>query len=162
VDSAVHACDPQSIVDLDALASLTGGVKEARFGGELATSLPSELEPPAGCTRPGGGGGYERVHRFTVPVGPTARLVASTAQAGTNPQLDTVIYLRSGCLDSGALACNDDAEAPGSRPLASAISIDLAGGTTVYVIVDGFDRFALGAYELDVRAGPVPADAGAP
>jgi hypothetical protein len=162
VDSAVHACDPSSIVDLDALAGLAGGVKEARFRGALQSSLPSELEPPAGCARPGGGGGYERVHRFTVPVGPTARLYASTVQDGTNPQLDTVIYLRSGCLDTGALACNDDAEAPGPRPLASTISLDLAGGTAVYVIVDGFDRYALGAYELDVRAGPIPADAGAP
>jgi hypothetical protein len=158
----MHACDPPSIVDLDGLSSTTAAGKEAHFRGELTSSLPSELEPPADCVRSGGGGGYERVHRFTVPVGPTARLYASTAQDGTNPQLDTVIYLRSGCLDSGALACNDDTPIPGSRPLASTIAIDLAGGTTVYVVVDGFDRYALGAYELDVRAGPVPADAGTP
>jgi hypothetical protein len=148
-----HSCDPAAIVDLDPLAREDGGVREALYLGDL-TGAAAELEPPAGCSS-GPGGGPERVHSFTLPAGPRVRLTADTTESATAAGLDTVVYLRTRCLDpASGLACNDDTTVPSARPLASRAQVELDGGGGVLVVVDGYDPFSFGPYGLRVRAVP--------
>src|SRR5262249_18041927 len=68
---------------------------------------------------------------------------------------DTVLYVRASCADPATeLACNDDIDSPSPRPLASRVSFEVGAGDTLYVVVDGYDGFAAGAYALRVRGVP--------
>jgi hypothetical protein len=120
----------------------------------------SDLDPSSvGCVPAGAGGAPERVHHFTAPSGERVRLVASTVETGTDPLFDTVVYIRTACREPGSeIACNDDASGPSARPRASRASVEVAGGTEVYVVVDGYDVFDAGAYQLRVRAVPALPD----
>jgi hypothetical protein len=152
-DAPPPTCDDPEIVDLDRLAAEDGGVTSAEYHGDTRGHA-SQLEPPPACTS-GAGGAPEVAHRFTVPVGGRFRVTASTAEDGTDPSFDTVVYLRTACSDaSSTVACNDDAAEPGALPLASRASAEVAGATPLYVIVDGLDQFAAGVYALLVRAIP--------
>jgi len=87
-----------------------------------------------------GAGSPDRVYSFTV-ADPTAVDAQSTG-------FDTGLYLRSACGDAGAeLACNDDDEPPGD--FGSHVTATLDPGT-YYLVVDGFDGDAVGAYTLTV------------
>ena len=146
-----HTCDPAAIVDLDPIATTNGGVKEAYFRGDT-TGAARELEPS--CSN-GPGGGPERAHHFTAPSAARVRLTASTDETDTAANYDTVVYVRTMCGNAASeIACNDDDDRPGPRPLASRASVEIAGGTELAVIVDGYDEFAFGAYGLRVRAVP--------
>jgi len=159
-DSALPSCDPAAILDLDGRASEDGGVKEALYMG-TTRGAARELEPPPGCTI-GAGGAPERVHHFTAPSSERVRVLASTDENGTDPNFDTVVYVRTACRDPATVvACNDDALEPGPRPLGSRAAGEVAGGTELYVVVDGVDAFAFGAYALRLWARPALPD-GAP
>src|SRR5262249_1280216 len=149
--------DPAAIVDLDSVATETGGVKEAYFRGDTSGAA-RDLEPAMACSN-GSGGARERAHRFTAPASARVRLTASTDGTDTTPGYDTVLYLRTDCATGATeIARNDATNVPGPRPLGSRASVEVAGGTSLVVIVDGFDEFAAGQYGLRVRAVPALPD----
>ncbi|RMF82979.1 MAG: hypothetical protein D6744_05570, partial [Planctomycetota bacterium] len=74
-----------------------------------------------------------------------------------NSQYDTKLYVYAGtCPDTGnPVACNDDA--CGSDGFKSEITgLSLTGGTTYYIVVDGYSATSFGAYELNVAVGTPP------
>ena len=149
----LHTCDPAAIVDLDGIASESSGVKEAYYVG-TTVGAARDLEPAMACSN-GPGGAPEVAHRFTAPASPRVRVTASTDEPDTGLNYDTVVYLRTNCSDGTTeLACSDDDNQAGSRPLGSRASVEMAGGTSFDVIVDGYDEFSYGAYGLRVRAVP--------
>ena len=156
-DAPPPSCDPAALVDLDPLAAEDGGVKEARFSGDT-TGRATQLEPLPGCSN-GPGGAPERVHRFTAPAGDRLLVLCSTAEPGTSAAFDSVVYVRARCTDGQSqLACNDDTTVPTEVPLASRTAVEVGGGAPLYVVVDGYDPTAFGAYALRVRAVPALPD----
>ncbi|MCA9526871.1 MAG: hypothetical protein KC549_11325, partial [Myxococcales bacterium] len=96
-----------------------------------------------------GGGAGQDVWAFTAPAAG-----AWTMRTVIADNADTVLYVRSFCgLPQTELACNDDA---GS--LASAVTVELEAGETVYIFVDGFAFFDAwrGPYTLVVEPAPQP------
>jgi hypothetical protein len=96
--------------------------------------------PPGTCS--GGGTGPEQTWSFTAPA--AATYTFDTLSAG----FDTVLYVRDGC-GGAVLACNDDLDYP--YVLQSQLTVSLAAGQAVVVVVDGYDAGEFGAYELAVR-----------
>jgi hypothetical protein len=105
----------------------------------MVPGTPTNLASPT-C----GGGGGEAAFQvsFTEP----SVLVATTDLPGT--AMDTVLYLRTDCLDPGSeITCNDDTGAPGVQ--ASTITAILDPGT-YYLVVDAATGISGGAYQLQV------------
>ena len=150
---ASPTCAPASIIDLDSVATEAGGVKTAYYVG-TTVGAARDLEPAMSCSN-GPGGAPERAHHFTAPSSPRVRVIASTDEADTDLNYDTVVYLRASCTDPASqLACSDDDNVPGPRPLGSRASVEMAAGTAFDIIVDGYDEFSFGTYGLRVRAVP--------
>ena len=71
-------------------------------------------------------------------------IVASTANAGTD--FDTVLYVLEVCSDpSSEVACDDD----GGGNALSIASFDAVGGSTYYIVVDGYE--GAGNFELTIE-----------
>jgi hypothetical protein len=80
---------------------------------------------------------------------------------GTDPWVDTVLYVRSECGEGGEeLACNDDSSMT-SGP--SRLSLEVPGGAVIYPVVDGFGDDDAGPVEVtfDFVPMPVASDPGA-
>ncbi len=122
------SCDaPLAITDVGAISGTTLG-----FANDYGAS----------CS---GAGGADVVYTLVPAV--NATLCLSTAGSA----FDTVLSVRSICDDPLAeFACNEDA----NLTLQSEVEIEVTGGVTYYVIVDGFSLSAAGDYVLDVAAGP--------
>ena len=96
-----------------------------------------------------GSTGPERVYRFTLqaPAG-----VVAEARG-----VDTVLYVRSACEESGTeLECNDDSSPPGS--LGSRVALSVLDPGTYYLFVDSLDPSQLGSYTLTVAFDECPSD----
>ena len=88
--------------------------------------------------------GSEAIVRFRAPS--EGSWVIQTL--ATDPGFDTLIYVRTNCLDTGQeLACNDDVE-PGSI-LESRVTVGLMADQTVYIFVDGLDLTPIHELGLD-------------
>ncbi|MBN1946810.1 MAG: trypsin-like peptidase domain-containing protein, partial [Bradymonadales bacterium] len=84
-----------------------------------------------------GGGGADRVYQFTLSE--QRRLVAQASG------FDTLLYLRSSCLDTASeLACNDDATPPGGYGSHIAATLDPG---SYYLFMDGYSS-SVGSYTL--------------
>lgn len=75
------------------------------------------------------------------------RYVFSTESSG----FDTVLTVRDGACDGAPLACEDDSAGLAQQ---SRVSVDLAAGQRVSVIIDGFDAQAVGLYALSISRAP--------
>ena len=89
----------------------------------------------------GGGTAPEHSYSFTAPA--AATYTFSTAGSS----LDTVLYVRSATCNGPQLGCNDDTP-PGQT---SRVTVALAAGQTVVVVVDGFGANS-GTYSLSVTS----------
>lgn len=98
------------------------------------------------------GGGAEVVYQFEVAA-PTAA-VFTTEFAETTA--DTVLYLRTTCLDPATeLVCNDDAD---GMSVASRLEVaELAAGTW-FLVVDGHDVTSEGAFKVQATFGGATPD----
>ncbi len=74
---------------------------------------------------------------------------------------DTKVYIYAGAVTSGSpLACNDDG-CPGSPPASyrsSLAGVALTGGTTYFIVIDGYDAASFGTYDLTITGtavGPI-------
>ena len=72
---------------------------------------------------------------------------------------DTVLYLRFDCAPEAEIDCNDDAE-----DLQSQVTTFVPGGTTILIVVDGYDEEEFGRFILNINAAeggdgvPLPQD----
>jgi subtilisin-like proprotein convertase family protein len=95
----------------------------------------------------GGAGGRDAVYSFVIPGPASKRLAASLTPVdpgGLVPSWDAVLYVTATC-PSGAGECSDLAGVGGVESL----DVGLAPGTW-YLVVDGVDAGAWGAYSLDL------------
>ena len=128
------ACGPNLTVTLLQTQLVTGTLPD----------MPSNLTGGATC----GGGGGEVAFQISL-VNPSV-LVATTDLPGT--VVDTVLYLRTDCVDEGTqLACNDDI---GTGNTASSITAILSPGT-YYLVVDARNAGMGGDFflQVDLLAG---------
>ncbi len=71
----------------------------------------------------------------------------------TGDEVDTVLYVRTECGDTGSeVACDDD----GGDGLNSMIEFSATSGQTYYFFVDGFGAFSEGGYTLNINEGSCP------
>jgi len=145
-DNGCQSASDDSEVAFDPNACGTGVTVEPLPTDGKATGMivvgNSHLSSPA-C----GGAGAERAYVFQVSA-PTT-LVATTAIAGTGA--DTVLYLRSSCVDfMTEVGCNDNAS---SGSGGSTLVADVGPGT-YYLIVDGQAATTSGNFNLEVTEYP--------
>jgi hypothetical protein len=88
-----------------------------------------------------------------------ADVVADFSLCAGPTDYDTKLYIYDACppAPDGVVACNDDAcSATDGQPYVSAIAgVPLTGGTTYYVVIDGYAGDA-GTYYLDIVRTPEP------
>jgi hypothetical protein len=107
---------------------------------------------PMGGTR-GGTNAPEAVFRWAAPQAGT--FVIDTAGS----QFDTLLYVRAGGCQGLELACNDNVStAP--QNTSSRVSVALAQGESIVIIVDGFGSES-GAYQLNINSVGSGGDGGA-
>lgn len=90
----------------------------------------------------GGDTASDAVFEWTAPSAGTYDITT----AGSD--FDTVLYVVAGGCIGDELACNDD-----SGGLQSAVSVTLAAGQTIAIVVDGYDTDESGAFDLSIAAG---------
>jgi large repetitive protein len=145
-DSGCMSASDDSEVAFDANACGTGVTvlplpPDGKATGTLVVGS-SHLSSPT-C----GGGGAEIA--YAVTVGAPTTLVATTAVAGTGA--DTVLYLRSDCVDyQTEVGCNDNAS---SGSGGSTLTADVGPGT-YYLVVDGQAATTGGNFNLEVARYP--------
>jgi len=104
-------------------------------------------------------GGAEHLYVVTVPapVAPAVGydLIATTANDGTDPETDTIVYVQSACGDpSTELVCADDISYPDDARSTAVLEDAAAGDHTVIVeLWEGVDASA--SYQLGVSLRPV-------
>lgn len=157
------ACEPASLVDLNAMASRDGGL--VRYVGTTAAA-PRAPSLRATCVGADGMGEavHQVVHRYVPSV--TGRLRVSLDDEATSATFDTVLFAQRECFSLRAgeqpLECNDDVEATAAmRPSASSLRTPrVVAGAPVYLVVAGYPRSAddplrpQGAYALSVTELP--------
>ncbi len=125
--SALGACDP---VDLG--SALGAAVHEG-------TTVGAGNDDAGDC---GGGGAPEVPLQWTAPAAGSYQIDA------IGSAFDTVLYVRDGDCRGAELACNDDWAAPDER--ASGVTLELAGGQSVVIYVDGYADYE-GAFVLNIQ-----------
>jgi hypothetical protein len=85
-------------------------------------------------------GGYDVTHQFTAP---TAGPYTFSLCGGAS--FDTVLYVLS--MSCSSLGCDDDACSPQSR-----VTVTLAQGQQVLVVVDGYSSSAYGAFTMTIAS----------
>jgi hypothetical protein len=78
----------------------------------------------------------------------------------TNSAYDTKLYIYAGVCSGTPVACNDDACSTPSYPspyVSRLTGVSLTGGTTYYLVVDGYGGDA-GTFTIDVTLGAGPCD----
>ena len=99
----------------------------------------------------GGAGGNEQVYEYTVPGAPEEMVVVTFSLTSVS---DHGLAIRGTCLDPATeLACQDaivDDQTP------EVTSLVLAGGTTVFVVVEAFAAGQEGPFTLNVATVPAP------
>ena len=120
--------DVSSVGVPDGQAVLVSETTSGRSGNVSATCAPTALSADV-------------AYAFTAPVSGTWRF--DTSGSG----FDTVLSVLAGCGTGQALACNDDV---GGGDRSSALELELAAGTTVSVVVDGYNG-ASGAFDLRIQ-----------
>ena len=103
-----------------------------------------------------GGNGAERLFTVTVPAG-GADLIVTTNIAATMMTVDTVVAIRSRCVDaSSETVCNDDYEGAPMGDLRSTAVIEAAAAGTYTVIVDSYRVLGAAATaSVELRLRPV-------
>ncbi|MFO0711556.1 MAG: hypothetical protein U0353_17015 [Sandaracinus sp.] len=151
------AADPEiaRLCGLSSALSLAGTPPHGSASSEIPIG-PALLPRPFGC----GGLGAESLHDITVPTG-AWDLIASTANAGTATDLDTVVYALATCEDvssgpptpdSIAHACADD---QGDERRAVLEVRDIAPGPYTIAVVGFLTSTMTRPYQLDVSLRPV-------
>jgi hypothetical protein len=123
------ACDSCPDVDL----MMTTGTTTGTTAGETNNRYPTTC---------GDGGGADVTHLFTAPADATYTIDT----VGTT--FDTVLYvLAVDCLGL-ELACDDDS----GMGTSSSLTVDLAAGQSVIIVVDGYRASASGDYTLNISS----------
>src|SRR5690606_35442727 len=86
----------------------------------------------------------EREFAWTAPANGTYRISLEGSE------YDTLLYVREGGCEGMELACNDDTITPFGLELWSSIEVDLLGGQTISIFVEGFD--GTGDFDLAITA----------
>lgn len=103
---------------------------------------------------PRGSAGAETIYSVQVPTGLQVDLLVTSEQPGT-ADTDTIVYIRSECVDGTTeLACNDDRA---SGDLQSDLEARNLGPGTYFVFVEAYGGVPTGTapFELQVTARPV-------
>jgi hypothetical protein len=157
-------------VDLATRGMMSGGATVINGNNCMAPMAPmSGIVGPSCATDTMGTmmshGGYAVVFDYTVHA--TGHLVART-DMGSDPNLDTVVWIVDGCGSSAhELACNDDADPTMGALSVATTSSDVMAGTHVKIIVAGYtpvafmDSTNMGNFTLNVSEHPSVAPGGA-
>jgi hypothetical protein len=116
----------------------------AASGGTATGSTSGSSALNGSC---GGSGAPEKVYKWTPSVS------GSWTVSLCGSSYDTVLYVRSGLCSTGTtIACNDDtSNCSGSRSgNGSKVTIQVTGGQTYYIVVDGYSASSSGNFKLSV------------
>ncbi len=104
------------------------------------------------------GGGFDVVYSYTPAVNEVVDVtLCNTSPGGTN--FDSRLFIFSGsCVSFTEIACSDDAcYSNYFLPYVSNLpGINMTGGTTYYIVVDGWSNTDCGDYQLDVSMSACP------
>ena len=142
-DGDADPATPDTCVDNNAACPDAWGVQDLPVGG-LPLQIPGNLAqavpvPGYSCA---GSSDNAQVFRFTAGAAGTYQFEVVV------PNADTVLTIRSACLNPGSeIACNDDI---GGGNLASRAAVALEAGQAVFVGVSGFSAAVNAAYTLSI------------
>ncbi len=123
---------------------------------DTRSTLVDHARPSTACAVSSASVTPDFVFTYTPP-GPGVFTVR-TDLPGTNPFMDTIVYVRSGCAGDGEeLACNDDA---GGSSGPSRLTLELEEAVPLFIVVDGFSDVDVGAVEVGFDFVPVPTPSG--